>query len=421
MKSLVKNSLKATALVGAFGMLWSGMASAVDVYLAAGRFLQTINGEAIPMWGYMSYDPGSAPTACSQVNNNAALQAPGPEIVTNAGDDVVVHLLNCIPGADNRVADNRTSVMIPGQPMPAVVDPNPGNNAADGPRYYGGGNPNFAGRMRSQVKETRRLSSGRPQAVTYTFSNVREGTFIYHSATHMQVQVQMGLHGPLTVCPSTSPYNATQGRCAGGGNRPYTGARTGYFREASLFYSEIDPAIHLAVDRGCYGPDADAGACSPANQGLRTTSTIKYAPKYILINGEPFDGSKLDLQTDIGLPNANRKILLRVRSAGNRYHSIACKFCADEPRGFGARAIAEDGYLYRFALDGADLKDDTGTVYEKMQEVFLVSPLQTRDIYVNNVDPDDGGPLGYQLMLELDRFGEIPPVTGVTPAVAVGP
>ncbi|MEW8429164.1 MAG: hypothetical protein G8D61_05555, partial [gamma proteobacterium symbiont of Ctena orbiculata] len=93
-----------------------------------------------------------------------------------------------------------------------------------------------------------------------------------------------------------------------------------------------------------------------------------------------------------------------------RYHSIACKFCA------GARAIAEDGYLYTFNNGGGD------TVFERMQEVFLVSPMQTRDLYVTNVDPDDGGPLVRQLLLDLDRFGEIPPVAGViTPAVAVGP
>ncbi|MET0070096.1 MAG: hypothetical protein ABW096_08640 [Candidatus Thiodiazotropha sp.] len=410
MKSLFKNSLKATALVGAFGMLWSGMASAIDVYLAAGRFVQTINGEAVPMWGYMEYDVNNPPTACSAVTNNPALQAPGPEIVTNAGDTVTVHLLNCIPNLDNEVADRRTSIMMPGQPMPTVNDSNPGGGANQtGPVFYGA-NPNFAGRMRSQVPETRRLAATRPNAVTYTFAGVREGTFIYHSGTHMQVQVQMGLSGPLTVCPATSPYNAAQGRCATGGNRPYAGARTGYFREKSLFYTEIDPALHIAVDRGCYGPDEDAGACSAANQSLRTSSTIKYAPKYVMINGVPFDGSKLDLQSEIPLPNANRKVLLRVRSTGNRYHSVACKFCA------GARAIAEDGYLYTFNNGGGD------TVFERMQEVFLVSPMQTRDLYVNNVDPDDTGPLGRQLLLDLDRFGEIPPVAGViTPAVAVGP
>ncbi|MEW8632362.1 MAG: hypothetical protein AB2591_20410 [Candidatus Thiodiazotropha sp.] len=409
MKSFFKNSLKATALVGAFGMLWSGMASALDVYLVAGRFAQTINGESIPMWGYMEYDPSNPPTTCVGINNNSALQAPGPEIVTNAGDTVNVHLLNCIPGVDNEVADRHTSIMVPGQSMPTVNDPNPqGGTDLTGPRFYTDGT--FDGRMRSQVPETRRLAGNRPNAVTYSFSDVREGTFIYHSGTHMQVQVQMGLHGPLTVCPASSPYNATQGRCTGGGNRPYAGSRTGYYREKSLFYSEIDPAIHIAVDRGCYGPDEDATACSLNNQPRRTSSTIKYAPKYVLVNGVPFDGSKLDLQADMSLPNASRKILLRVRSTGNRYHSIACKFCA------GARAIAEDGYLYTFNNGGGD------TVFERMQEVFLVSPMQTRDLYVNNVDPDDGGTLGRQLLLDLDRFGEIPPVAGViTPAVAVGP
>lgn len=414
MKSAIKNGLRITALAGAFGMLWSGIASAVDVYLAAGRFVQTINGEDVPMWGYMNYDPESPPTACGggQVHNNAALQVPGPEITANAGDNVIVHLLNCIPNVDNEVADRRTSVMIPGQGMPTVEDTNPGGGAGlTGPRFYGGGNPNFAGRMRSQVPETRRLSGGRPNAVTYTFSGVREGTYLYHSGTHMQVQVQMGLHGPVTVCPASSPYDTAQGRCLTGGNRPYAGARTGYFREYGIFYSEIDPDIHLAVDRSCYGPDEDAGNCSAGNQALRTTSTIDYNPKYLLVNGEPFDGSKLDLQADIPLNGNARRVLLRVRSAGNRYHMIACKFCNN------ARAIAEDGYLYTFAANGNDIAGDTGTVFERLQETFLVSPLQTRDIYVTNVDPDNGTatPIGRQLSLELDRFGVIPPVVAAAP------
>ena len=404
MKLSVKNGLKLAALAGTFGVLWSTTAAAVDVnvYLAAGRFLQTINGEDIPMWGYMEYDPAAQPTACSQINNNAALQVPGPEIVASQGDNVIVHLLNCIPGVDNEVADRRTSVMVPGQSMPAVDDPNPGGGAGlTGPRFYGGGNPNFSGRMRSQVPETRRLTGGRPDPITYSFTGVREGTYRYHSGTHMQVQVQMGLHGPLTVCPGS--YNVTQGRCVSP-NFPYADARTGYFREASIFYSEVDPDIHIAVDRGCYGPDEDAGSCAAGDQGLRTTSTINYSPKYLLINGEPFDGSKLDLQADIPLDANSRRVLLRVRSAGIRYHMIACKFCS------GARAIAEDGYLYNFRPPGG-----TETVFERLQETFLVSPMQTRDLFVSSVDPDNGGSVARQLSLDLDRFGVIPPVVAVTP------
>jgi len=323
---------------------------------------------------------------------------PGPEIVANAGDTVVIHLLQCIPGVDNEVARRRTSVMIPGQPMPAVVDSNNGNNGADGPRYYNAnaaaaaGDPAFQGRMRSQVKETRRLAGSRPDPVTYTFTNVREGTFIYHSGTHMQVQVQMGLHGPLTVLPAN--YNPTNGNS---NHKPYAGARTQYFDEYSVFYSEVDPDLHAAVDTSNYGP------------GQSVTSTINYSPKYLLINGEPFDGAKLDVQSELSLPNQNRRVLLRVRNAGTHYHTIACKFCGGGTENNSdhraARAIAEDGYLYTYRdPDGAN----TEVVFERLQETFLVSPLQTRDLYVTNI-PIPG--FGRQLMLDLDRFAEIPPVT----------
>jgi len=401
MRIPLKNGVRLIALCGAFGVLWSSAASAADVhaYLVAGRFLQNINGENIPMWGYMPYDPAAQPTACSQVNNNPALQVPGPEIVASAGDNVIIHLLSCVRNVDNQVADGRTSVMIPGQGMPTVDNPNPGGGLGQtGPVFYPAGDPNFAGRMRSQVPDAQRLNANRPNPVTYTFNNVRAGTFVYHSGTHMQVQVQMGLHGPLTVCPAG--YNAALGQC--GPPTPYPGARTGFYRSYSLFYSEIDPGIHRSVDQSCYGPDEDATNC--ADPSLRVTSTIGYAPQYLLINGQPYDGSKLDLQTEIPLTQNPRRVLLRVRSAGTHYHSVTCKFCSR------AAAIAEDGYLYTFRPPGGG-----ETVFERLQESFLVAPLQTRDLYLISVDPDAGGPLGWQLMLDLDRFGEIPPVLAATP------
>ena len=48
--------------------------------------------------------------------------------------------------------------------------------------------------MRSFDAETAAGGSG-----SYTWTGVKEGTYLYHSGTHPQVQVQMGLYGALTV------------------------------------------------------------------------------------------------------------------------------------------------------------------------------------------------------------------------------
>jgi FtsP/CotA-like multicopper oxidase with cupredoxin domain len=47
-----------------------------------------------------------------------------------------------------------------------------------------------------------------------------------------------------------------------------------YDREAIIYLSEIDPALHAAVAGGSFGP------------GLAMTSTVDYAPKYFLVNGQ---------------------------------------------------------------------------------------------------------------------------------------
>jgi hypothetical protein len=72
------------------------------------------------------------------------------------------------------------------------------------------------------------------------------------------VQIQMGLFGGVKK-------EAAAGQAYAG---------IGYDREAILFLSEIDPLLHAAVAGGTYGPNS------------AMTSTIDYAPKYFLVNGQ---------------------------------------------------------------------------------------------------------------------------------------
>ncbi len=106
--------------------------------------------------------------------------------------------------------------------------------------------------MRSFTHETASSAQG-----TYTWSNLSPGSYIYHSGSHVAVQVQMGLYGAVK-------------KNSGGGNTAYNGIT--YDSEAMIFLSEVDPALHAAVDGGNYGP------------GNVVTSTLDYNPKYFLIN-----------------------------------------------------------------------------------------------------------------------------------------
>ena len=135
---------------------------------------------------------------------------------------------------------------------------------------------------------------------------MRPGTFLYHSATQMQVQVQMGLYGALI-------RNS-------GAREAYPGV--GYARDLVLLYSEIDPALHRAVAGGSYGP------------GKAVTSTIDYHPRWFLINGAPYTAATAPLAITRG-----QRTLVRMLNAGLESH---------DPTLLGGSwsLVAEDGNLY---------------------------------------------------------------------------
>jgi FtsP/CotA-like multicopper oxidase with cupredoxin domain len=130
---------------------------------------------------------------------------------------------------------------------------------------------------------------------------VKEGTYLYHSGTHPQVQVQMGLYGALIV----GNYGITD--------------------EATLVYSEIDPDLHAAVDDGTYGTTGP-------------TSTFDYLPRYFLINGAAYPGT-----ADIAIETST-DVLLRFVNAGLKVHVPTLE------GGLYMDLIAEDGNLYPFPL-----------------------------------------------------------------------
>ena len=270
----------ALALVLALSVAFtSSPAQAADVYLRAQQFIKNVrdgsgtngNGRArIRMWGYRECD--------LNFQNCGPVRSPGPVIRVPAGDtSLSIHVQNRLPTTLVNIT-NETSVYVPGLPKPLTAV-----------RWTGTGDPARDGRVYSFDAVTPRTPNS-ASIGTYTWNDLRPGTFLYHSGTHPQIQVQMGLYGAIVV--------------EGPAGEAYPGVP--YDRDAVLVFSEIDPAIHDAVDNDTYGT------------ALGPTSTEYYQPRFFLINGQSFFAAN---SPPLVTAAAGENILLRMVNAGIENHS----------------------------------------------------------------------------------------------------
>jgi len=276
-----KLCLAACTLLGVLG--WVGAADAAEYWLKTGP--TTLSG--VPMWGYALCGSGSAvPATCA-----GPVQVPGPALTVPPGEGLVVHLTNTLP--------EPTSLVIAGQVKGEGMQPvwfEPATPAT----IYSGTRP--AGNTTARVRSFDREAAAVDGTATYTWSNLRPGTYLYSSGTHPQVQVQMGLYGALTK-------DAAAGKVA----YSRDGVNIAYDNQVTLLYSEVDPALHNAVANGTYGTST-------------RPSTLVYQPSFFLINGAAFPGAGLDPLAVPGLPAgsagvpAGSKLLIRFLNAGLKSH-----------------------------------------------------------------------------------------------------
>jgi len=273
---------RALSLLLPLGVLALGdvPAAAVDFYLAARPFTATLpDGVTVPMWGFALCD--ATFTTCGPTTS------PGPTLRVSDSEPTPValdlHIRNELPVA--------TSLVMPDQlaPLAPVKFTDPEGRA----------------RTRSFTAETP-ASGGE---VVYHWSNLRPGTSLYQSGTQPQVQVQMGLFGVLI-------FDAGPGEA-------YAGVP--YDTEALVIYSEIDPALHAAVDDHTYGTPA-------------YPSTFDYKPTYFLVNGAPYFGGRAPLDGGV----VGERLLLRLVNAGLTHR-------APQLLGGTFALVAEEGHALPFA------------------------------------------------------------------------
>jgi FtsP/CotA-like multicopper oxidase with cupredoxin domain len=334
-------------------------ASAVEYWLRAEAFDVVMPGSTTPvrMWGYASCTDGSFSTC-------GAATVPGPALTVLPSDPVLtVHLRNTLPA--------NTSIVIPGQTatMTPVWD-----TGATGAR------PSATARVKSFTHET--LAGG--GTADYTWSSMKPGTYLYHSGTHPQVQVQMGLYGGIRK-------DAASGVAYAG---------VAYDNELMLLYSEIDPRLHAAVANGSYGTPAapftpECPADIQGNPG-QLTSALCYQPQYFLINGKPYEIGDPALAT----LTAGEATLLRFLNAGLQTHVPVIN-------GVYMRMIAEDGNPYPWPANPRQqysvLLPPAKTIDVLITPAAGTYPLYDRRLNLVNAASQDGGMLAF-----LDVTGGVP-------------
>jgi len=272
---------KTTTIFAAFMLAAavSTTAAAAEFFLRAAVLTNSLPnaGGQITYWGF------ARDTAFG--SKDGAVTVPGPALVVPAGDTTLtIHL-------DNDLSEP-VSIVIPGQP-PATGQA-PVRNAA--------------GRVTAFTFQT---PAGNAAPVDYTWTNLRPGTYLYHSGSHPAVQRPMGLYGVLT-----HDYLAGQA---------YTNIV--YDRELILCYNEIDARLNKLVARTNYGPDK------------LMTSTVDYNPGFYLINTNNCTNGVMPFAVTAG-----ERVLVRFVNAGS---------CTRMPVLYGQymQLVAEDGFLYPYAKE----------------------------------------------------------------------
>ena len=280
------------------------------VLTAKHDFVSTSDGGSHYAWGY-------------SFGTDLPMQYPGPTLIVQQGDVVKVVLNNTLPVP--------VSIVFPGQQGVTAT----------------GGNPGLLTREAPAVPLSEDAAVAGP---TYTFVADKAGTYLYHSGTNADLQVEMGLVGALIVRPT----GYDQGTKASHPNRKaYEQPGTNYDRENLFLLSEMDPAIHWTVYTQVFG-----------NQPVAVdTTSIK--PSMWFINGRNAPDTMLEDHVDWlptqpynALPRMHpgERLLMRVINAGRDLHPF-------HHHGNHAYPIARDGRVLESAPGvGPDLTSPDFTV-----------------------------------------------------------
>ena len=369
--SQMKFSLKKAFFALTILLAAAGISAAQTVPLTATR--QTVvmpDGTSVPMWGWVCGQiaaPGAGAVAPTCTALNGSAQTGGttwqpPLITVPAGSGLSINLTNALPV--------ETSLVIVGQ-LPGGGVGSPVREA--GPRTDGAHAgqtqttwnnvvgatftpPAQGQRARSFAPEIA-ANAGTPQSYTYSWTNLRAGTYLIESGTYPSIQGPMGLYGVLVV--TTAPVPATNTTAFVPGTA-YTGSTSlgnyaiSYDADVPLLLGEIDPVQNNAVElfeetaascpvnvgtcTGTISPSAETAKWTQACSQSHTCypAAVNYTPMYYTVNGVSFD-STVGGSSAATIPGtiSTGNVILRFVNAGLRIHSPAVS-------GLNMSLIAED-------------------------------------------------------------------------------
>jgi len=164
-------------------------------FTAAAGEVSIPDGGSYQFWGYQ--DLGN--------HEGVGLpQYPGPTIILDQGDEVTITLTSKLPFG------KCSSMVFPGHAVTAT-----------------GGSPGLLTRE----------SCGPAQTVTYSFTAWEPGTYMYHSGTQPELQIDMGLVGAIIVRPEMGEAYA------------YDHAGTSFDHEVLFLLTSMDPRFHQLAEQ----------------------------------------------------------------------------------------------------------------------------------------------------------------------------
>jgi FtsP/CotA-like multicopper oxidase with cupredoxin domain len=237
--------------------------------------IATPDGDSLFIWAY--------------ANGGGVVQYPGPTLIVTQGQTITVNLTNTLP--------QPTSIVFPGQGQVTAV------GGVDG----------------LLTKE----AAAEGGTVTYTFTAAQPGTYIYHSGTRPDLQVEMGLVGAIIVRPSG--FDQATNRTA------YGHADTAYDHEYLFLLSEMDPYVHDLVDFG-FPQFVDNTTAFPAFWFINGRNGVDTAAP----DGVPWQPNQP--YGALARTRPNEKVLLRIIGGGRNLHAF-------HPHGAHSKIIARDGRM----------------------------------------------------------------------------
>ncbi len=239
---------------------------------ASAAYISTADGDSLLAWGY-------GPTG-------GQMQYPGPTLIVQEGELVTIHLTNDL------TVPVPVSMVFPGQSGVTTLGGQPGLFTQE---------------------------AGVGASVTYSFIAREPGTYLYHSGTRPELQVEMGLVGALVVRPKEAKH-------------AYDHPATAFDHEYLFLLTELAPELHALVEQGMYNASIDESVYRPvawAINGRNAPDTL--APAFVpWLPHQPYSCAPR--------MHPGESVLLRFLGAGKNPHPF-------HTHGNNMQVIARDGRM----------------------------------------------------------------------------